>query len=42
MGSGASSGGSGGSSSSGVASINGMYFYHPDHLGSITMITDGN
>ncbi len=19
-----------------------MYFYHPDHLGSLTMITDGN
>ncbi len=19
-----------------------MFFYHPDHLGSITMITDGN
>ncbi len=36
----ASSGGSGSTSSHGH--INGMYFYHPDHLGSITMITDGN
>jgi RHS repeat-associated protein len=32
----------GGSTSSGNARIDGMYFYHPDHLGSITMITDGN
>ncbi len=37
-----SSGGGSGSSSSGNARIDGMYFYHPDHLGSITMITDGN
>lgn len=25
----------------GGAPVNGMYFYHPDHLGSINMITDG-
>ncbi|MCW7457597.1 RHS repeat-associated core domain-containing protein [Leptospira bandrabouensis] len=37
-------GGSGGgeSSSTGNARVAGMYFFHPDHLGSITMITDGN
>jgi len=37
-----SGGGGGGSASSGSTRITGMYFYHPDHLGSITMITDGN
>jgi len=37
-----SSGGESGSSSSGSTRITGMFFYHPDHLGSITMITDGN
>ena len=37
-----SGGGSSGSTSAGNARIDGMYFYHPDHLGSITMITDGN
>ncbi len=37
-----SSSGGGGSASSGSARIAGMFFYHPDHLGSITMITDGN
>jgi RHS repeat-associated protein len=37
-----SGGGIGGGSSSGTARISGMYFFHPDHLGSITMITDGN
>jgi RHS repeat-associated protein len=26
----------------GVVPVQGMYFLHPDHLGSITMITDGN
>ncbi|XMO24070.1 RHS repeat-associated core domain-containing protein [Leptospira sp. 'Mane'] len=36
------SGGSGGSGSAGNARVDGMYFYHPDHLGSVTMITDGN
>lgn len=35
-------GGSGGGSSSGNARVSGMFFFHPDHLGSITMITDGN
>lgn len=35
-------GGSGGGSSTGNARVSGMYFFHPDHLGSITMITDGN
>jgi RHS repeat-associated protein len=35
-------GGGGGSASSGSTRITGMFFYHPDHLGSITMITDGN
>ncbi|TGK83934.1 hypothetical protein EHQ31_04325 [Leptospira montravelensis] len=34
--------GSGGGSSTGNARVSGMYFFHPDHLGSITMITDGN
>ncbi|TGM99704.1 RHS repeat-associated core domain-containing protein [Leptospira yasudae] len=34
----ASSGGSGGGS---AATVPGMYFYHPDHLGSISMLTDG-
>ncbi|MCG6140635.1 RHS repeat-associated core domain-containing protein [Leptospira mtsangambouensis] len=33
---------SGGGSYSGTARVSGMYFFHPDHLGSITMITDGN
>jgi len=43
VGNGASSGGlGGGSTGSGSTRINGMYFFHPDHLGSITMITDGN
>ncbi len=37
-----SSGGGGSGSSTSHGHINGMYFYHPDHLGSITMITDGN
>ncbi|MCP5510775.1 MAG: VCBS repeat-containing protein [Leptospiraceae bacterium] len=39
------SGGSGsgqGSLSNGVVPVNGMYFLHPDHLGSISMITDGH
>ncbi|XDD44718.1 RHS repeat-associated core domain-containing protein (plasmid) [Leptospira sp. WS60.C2] len=35
-------GGGGGGSSAGNARVSGMYFLHPDHLGSITMITDGN
>ncbi|WP_226992859.1 RHS repeat domain-containing protein [Leptospira biflexa] len=35
-------GGGGGGSSTGNARVTGMYFFHPDHLGSITMITDGN
>jgi RHS repeat-associated protein len=30
-----------GASTTNSARITGMYFYHPDHLGSITMITDG-
>ncbi|ULH30901.1 hypothetical protein FH586_22055 (plasmid) [Leptospira weilii] len=30
-----------GGGSVGGMSVTGMYFYHPDHLGSITMITDG-
>jgi RHS repeat-associated protein len=35
-------GGSGSGASSVISSrITGMYFLHPDHLGSITMITDG-
>ncbi|TGK87909.1 hypothetical protein EHQ24_01480 [Leptospira noumeaensis] len=34
--------GGGGGSSTGNARVSGMYFFHPDHLGSITMITDGN
>lgn len=34
--------GGGGGSSSGNARVSGMYFFHPDHLGSINMITDGN
>lgn len=34
-------GGSVGSSPSGNARVSGMYFFHPDHLGSISMITDG-
>lgn len=36
------SGGSGGSGSAGNARVDGMYFYHSDHLGSVTMVTDGN
>ncbi|MDF3822310.1 RHS repeat-associated core domain-containing protein [Leptospira sp. 96542] len=35
-------GGGGGGGTSGNARVTGMYFFHPDHLGSITMITDGN
>ncbi|WP_338127429.1 RHS repeat-associated core domain-containing protein [Leptospira bandrabouensis] len=35
-------GSGGGGSSTGNARVSGMYFFHPDHLGSITMITDGN
>ncbi|TGM42022.1 RHS repeat-associated core domain-containing protein, partial [Leptospira biflexa] len=35
-------GGGTGSNTSGNARVSGMYFFHPDHLGSITMITDGN
>ncbi|MDF3821281.1 RHS repeat-associated core domain-containing protein [Leptospira sp. 96542] len=35
-------GGGGGGISSGNVRVTGMYFFHPDHLGSITMITDGN
>ncbi|TGK97097.1 RHS repeat-associated core domain-containing protein [Leptospira brenneri] len=34
--------GGGGGTSTGNARVSGMYFFHPDHLGSITMITDGN
>ncbi|PJZ51235.1 RHS repeat-associated core domain-containing protein [Leptospira adleri] len=34
------SGASGGGINGGTP-VNGMYFYHPDHLGSVTMITDG-
>ncbi|MBW0434984.1 VCBS repeat-containing protein [Leptospira yasudae] len=34
------SSGNGGGISGGTP-VNGMYFYHPDHLGSTTMITDG-
>ncbi|MCG9873773.1 MAG: RHS repeat-associated core domain-containing protein, partial [Leptospiraceae bacterium] len=30
-----------GATTTNSARITGMYFYHPDHLGSITMITDG-
>nr|WP_061224357.1 hypothetical protein [Leptospira weilii] len=30
-----------GGGSVGGMPVTGMYFYHPDHLGSITMITDG-
>ena len=39
------SGGSGSGQSSlsnGVVPVKGMYFLHPDHLGSISMITDGH
>ncbi|RHX83312.1 hypothetical protein, partial [Leptospira stimsonii] len=32
-------GGSGGGASG--APVSGMIFFHPDHLGSITMVTDG-
>ncbi|MCW7498431.1 hypothetical protein ND860_17980 [Leptospira levettii] len=35
-------GSSGGSSPIGNTRVSGMYFFHPDHLGSISMITDGN
>lgn len=35
-------GNGGGGSSSSNSRVSGMYFFHPDHLGSITMITDGN
>ncbi|MBK8395579.1 MAG: RHS repeat-associated core domain-containing protein [Leptospiraceae bacterium] len=38
---GSGSSGSGGGNSS-LVPVTGMYFLHPDHLGSITMITDGN
>ncbi|MBK8395590.1 MAG: RHS repeat-associated core domain-containing protein [Leptospiraceae bacterium] len=31
-----------GGGNSSLAPVTGMYFLHPDHLGSITMITDGN
>ncbi|MBM9500729.1 RHS repeat-associated core domain-containing protein [Leptospira sp. 201903071] len=34
------SGASGGGINGGTP-VNGMFFYHPDHLGSVTMITDG-
>ncbi|WP_061235395.1 RHS repeat-associated core domain-containing protein [Leptospira weilii] len=34
-------GGMTGGGSVGGFPVTGMYFYHPDHLGSITMITDG-
>ncbi|PJZ29480.1 RHS repeat-associated core domain-containing protein [Leptospira kmetyi] len=34
-------GGNSGGGMVGGAPVNGMYFYHPDHLGSTTMITDG-
>ena len=34
-------GSSGGSGGSALVPVVGMYFLHPDHLGSITMITDG-
>jgi RHS repeat-associated protein len=34
-------GGNGGQTTTNSARITGMYFFHPDHLGSITMITDG-
>ncbi len=33
--------GSSGGGINGGAPVNGMFFYHPDHLGSVTMITDG-
>ncbi len=36
-----SSGASGSSGGSSLVPVVGMYFLHPDHLGSITMITDG-
>ncbi|WP_272535606.1 RHS repeat domain-containing protein, partial [Leptospira sp. GIMC2001] len=36
-----SGGGGGGSASQETARIPGMFFMHPDHLGSITMLTDG-
>jgi len=35
------SGAGGGSGGSALVPVTGMYFLHPDHLGSITMITDG-
>ncbi|WP_051999775.1 RHS repeat domain-containing protein [Leptospira vanthielii] len=35
-------GSGGGGTSTGNARVEGMYFFHPDHLGSITMITDGH
>lgn len=35
-------GSSGGSGSQESARVSGMFFFHPDHLGSITMITDGH
>jgi RHS repeat-associated protein len=34
-------GGGEGGSTNNSARITGMFFYHPDHLGSVTMITDG-
>lgn len=34
-------GGSSGGGIVGGAPVNGMFFYHPDHLGSVSMITDG-
>lgn len=36
-----SGGGGGGNASQATARIPGMFFMHPDHLGSITMLTDG-
>ncbi|WP_165782232.1 RHS repeat-associated core domain-containing protein [Leptospira brenneri] len=35
-------GNNGGSSSPESSRVSGMFFFHPDHLGSITMITDGH
>ncbi|MBM9500719.1 hypothetical protein JWG44_10725 [Leptospira sp. 201903071] len=32
---------SSGGGEAGGTPVNGMFFYHPDHLGSVTMITDG-
>jgi len=38
---GSASGGSGGGAGASLVPVTGMYFLHPDYLGSITMITDG-